>query len=165
MFVTTRRSRACEPSWLVVLLEEHDFVAQGHQVVGYRQGSRTGPDQSHPLSVLLGRSFGQEMADLAFEIGGHSLEPANGHGLVTLQPTAPAGGFARAIAGASQDPREDVGLPIHHVGVGVAPLGNQADIFRHVGVRRTGPLAINDLMVVIGILSICWFHLVMIMKE
>ena len=119
--------------------------------------------QGHPLAVLLGGSLGQEMADLPFEVGGDPLEPADGYGFVTLQPPAPAGGLAGTIAGAAQDAGEDVGLPVEHVGVGVTPLGDQADVLRHVGVRRAGPLAIDDLVEVVGISGIGRFHLVIAM--
>src|SRR5258706_1695388 len=98
------------------------------------------------------------MADLPFEVGGHPFEPANGHGFVSLQPPAPAGGLAGTVTGAPQDAGKDVGLPVQHVGVGVAPLGNHPDILRHVRVRRAGPLAIDNLMEVIGISGIGGFH-------
>ena len=42
--------------------------------------------------------------------------------------------------------------PVDHVGVGIAALRDQADVFRHVGVRRARPLAIDDAVVVVG-----WF--------
>ena len=142
--------------------KQHHVVAQGHQIIGHGEGCRTGADQGHPLSVLSGRSFGQEMADLPFEVGGHPLEPANGYGLITLQPPAPAGGLAGTIAGTPQDAGKTLDSR-SACSVGVAPLGNQTDISRHVRVRRAGPLAIDDLVVVTGILGIGRFHLAIIM--
>ena len=62
-------------------------------------------------------------------------------------PTAPA-----------ENPRKDVRLPIDDVGITEAPLRDQPDVFRHVRVRRAGPLAIDDLVVVVGMSGIGRVH-------
>ena len=99
------------------------------------------------------RGLGQAARDVALVVGGDALEAADGHRLF-LDPAAAAGRLARAVAGAAQDAREDVGLPVDHVGVGVAPGGDQADVFGNRRMRRAGPLAIDDLVEVVGILDV-----------
>ena len=98
------------------------------------------------------------MTDLSFQVGGHALQAANGNRLVSFQPPAPAGRFAGAVAGSAQNAGEDVGLPVQHIAFGIFPLGNQADVFRDVGVGRACPLAIDNFMEVVGIFGVGRFH-------
>src|SRR5665811_378271 len=86
-------------------------------------------------------------------------EPACRRDRLALDPVAAAGGLAGTVAGAAQDPREDIGLPVDHVGVGVAALGDEPDVLGNVGVRRTGPLAVNDAVKVIGVCGVGRLHL------
>src|SRR3546814_1125499 len=65
---------------------------------------------------------------------------------------------AGAVAGAAEDPGEDVGVPVHHVGVGMAAGGDQADVFGHRRVRRAGPLAVDDLVEGVGVADIGRLH-------
>src|SRR5688572_29335593 len=83
-------------------------------------------------------------------ISGHALQPADRHGLAVDAP-APARWLAGPVACAAEDAREDIGLPVHHVRVGVPALCDQPDVFRHICVCRAGPLAVDNLMVVLGI--------------
>src|SRR5690606_28811649 len=62
------------------------------------------------------------------------------------------------VAGAPEDPREDVGFPVDHVGVGVAAGGDQPDVLRHRRMRRTGPLAIDYLVEVVGVANLGGTH-------
>ena len=55
-------------------------------------------------------------------------------------------GLAGAIAGASQNAREHIRLPIDHVGVVITLLRNQSNIFRDRCMRGTRVLAIDDLV-------------------
>jgi hypothetical protein len=98
-------------------------------------------------------------ADVALEVGGDALEPADRHrfwllSVVLLDPPAPARRLARAIAGAPEDPGKDVALPVDHVRVGIAAGGDQADVFRYWRMRRAGPLAVDDFMEDVGIADI-----------
>ena len=76
--------------------------------------------------------------------------------MIAFDTTAPAGRLTGAVARPAEDAREDVGLPVDHVRVGVATVRDQPDVLRHIGVRRTGPLAVDNLMVVPGIGDVCW---------
>src|SRR5207302_1814143 len=70
-----------------------------------------------------------------------------GFGLVLFfDAAAPAGGLARAVAGSSQNAGEDVRVPVHHVRVGVAAGGDEADVFGNGGVGGARPLAVDDLV-------------------
>src|SRR6185312_4859552 len=91
-------------------------------------------------------------------VGGDALQTADRNRLLlaldqrlVLDAGAAAGRLAGTVASAAQNSREDVGLPIDHVGVGVAPVRDQADVFRDGGVRGTSPLAIHDLVEIVGI--------------
>src|SRR5688572_28872669 len=90
------------------------------------------------------------MADFVAVVRGDALEAADGDRF-PVDTASPAGRLAGAVAGSAEDAREDVRLPVQHVGVGVFPLRDQPDVFRHIRVRRTGPLAVDNLMVVLGI--------------
>jgi hypothetical protein len=68
-----------------------------------------------------------------------------------LDAAAPARGLAGAIARPPQDAREDVRLAVEHVRVGVPTLSDESDVFGHVGVRRACPLAVDDLVEVVGV--------------
>ena len=69
------------------------------------------------------------------QVGRDALQPADRHRLV-LDPAAPAGRLAGPVADAPEDAREDVGLAVQHVGVGVTALRDQPDVARG---RRCGP--------------------------
>ena len=97
------------------------------------------------------------MPDFAAQIGGHALQTADGHGLAIQAPAA-AGRLARAVAGAAEDCREHVRLPVEHVGVGVPALRDQPDVFRNVGMRGACPLAIDDFVEIVRVLNVCRFH-------
>ena len=140
-----------------VLLEHHDLVAERHQIVGHRQRGGTGADAGDALAVLRRRRLGEPRADVTLEIGGHPLDAADGDRLL-LDAHAAAGRLARAIAGAPENSREDVGVAVQQIGVVVTPLRDHADVLRHVGVRGTGPLAVDDLVKVVGVANVCRLH-------
>src|SRR5262249_42480768 len=99
----------------------------------------------------------QPRGDVLAVIGGDTLEAADGDRLL-LDAPATAGRFTRPGADAPQDPGGDVGVPVHHVGVGETALGDQADVFGDIGVGRAGPLAIHNSMVVVRVGGIGRFH-------
>ena len=71
---------------------------------------------------------------------------------------SPTGWFTGSVAGAPQNSREHVGVPVNHVGIRITLRRNQADVFRNVGVSRTRPLAIDDFMKVFGVGGVGRFH-------
>src|SRR5207247_10202315 len=68
-----------------------------------------------------------------------------------LDPAAAAGGLARAIAGAAENAGKDIGFPVDEVRIAVAPGGDQADVFGNRGMGGARPLAIDDLVEIVGI--------------
>src|SRR5438067_1680459 len=98
------------------------------------------------------------MTDIVFVVCCDALQAADGDGLRRLQAfldsAATACRLAWPIASAPEDSGKHVRLPIDHVGVAIASRSDQPDIFGHRRVRGTSPLAIDDLMKVIGILDI-----------
>src|SRR5262249_54210105 len=74
---------------------------------------------------------------------------------------APASWLARPVAGAAEDSGKHVGFPVDHVGVAVATCRDQPDIFGNRRVRRTRPLAIHDLVEVVGRRNVGRFHLLL----
>ena len=92
--------------------------------------------------------FGSRARDVVLVVGGDALQAADRHRLV-LDAHAPAGRLARAVAGAPENARKHVRLPVDHVGVGVAARRDQPDIFGNGRVRRAGPLAIHDFVEVV----------------
>ena len=97
------------------------------------------------------------MTDFTLEVGGDSLQAANGDGRA-IQAAAAAGGLARTVAGTAQDAGEHVGFPVDHVGISVLALRDQTYVLRNISVGRTGPLAVHDLVEVIGVPDIAGLH-------
>src|SRR3954470_20470951 len=97
------------------------------------------------------------MLDVVLEVGRDALQPADRNRSV-LDAAAAARGLARTIAGASQNSRKHIRPPIDHVGVAVAALGDQADVFWNGCMRGTGPLAVDHFVKVVGCRNISRFH-------
>src|SRR5437016_7058262 len=133
---------------------EHDAViAERGEVARDGQRGRAGADQGDALAVLLLRDGRQIRADIALIVGGNPLQAADRHRL-RLDAAAAAGRFAGPVAGAPEDAGKDVRLPIDRPGLGIALLGNEADVFRDRRVRRARPLAIDDFMEIVRISDI-----------
>src|SRR6267142_6455601 len=97
------------------------------------------------------------MLDVVLEVGGDALQPAD-RDRGFLDTAAAACGLARTIAGASQNSRKHIRSPIDHVGVAIAALGDQADVFWNGCMRGTGPLAVDHFVKVVGCRNISRFH-------
>ena len=141
----------------ILLFEHHDLIAQGQQVVCYPK--RCGPraDAGDAFAVLFLRNFRKQVCDLAAMVGGNALQTANRHRLA-IHALAPAGRFAGPVARSPENRRKNVRLAVEHIRVGVTALRDEADVFRDIGVRRTGQLTVHDLMEVIRIANVCWLH-------
>ena len=87
----------------------------------------------------------------------NALQAANRDGPV-FDSTTSACRFAGAVAHSPQNAGEDIGCSICQIRFAELPLGNQADVMRHVSVRRAGPLAIDNFVIVLGVGGICRFH-------
>src|SRR5512142_2457893 len=83
-------------------------------------------------------------------VGGDSLEPADRNRLAVHTPT-PAGGLARSIARPAEDAREDVRFSVEQVRLGVSSLSDEPDVLGDIRVSGAGPLAVDNLMVVLRI--------------
>src|SRR6266700_3425753 len=148
------RDLAAHHAAALAVAGEHDAViAQGHQVARYGQRGRAGADQGNALAVLFLGDRRKIAADVALVVGGDALQPADRDGLL-LDPTAAAGRLAGPVAGPAENSRKDVRFPIDRPGIAKAPGGDQADILRHRRMRRASPLAIDDLMEIVGIADV-----------
>ena len=148
---------------LGVGIEHGAVVAERREIA--RDGERGGAaaHQRDALAVLvLGRAR-QARLDVALVVGGDALEPADRDRLV-LDAAAPARRLARPVAGAAEHAGEHVGLPIDHVGVAVTPRRDQSDVFRNGGMRRTGPLAIDDLVEIVRGRNVGGFHSLLVLQ-
>jgi hypothetical protein len=158
-----RNLRANHAARLGVGIEYDAVVAERREIA--RDGERGGAaaHQRDPFAVpVLGRAR-QARLDVAFVVRGDALEPADRNRLV-LDAAAPAGGLARPVAGAAENAGKHVGLPIEHVGVAVTPCRDQSDVFRNGGVRRTGPLAIDDLVEIVRGRNVGGFHSLLVLQ-
>ena len=153
---------ADEAAELGILVVDDDLVAEHGEIARHGERGGAAADAGDALAVLL-RRLGHAGLDalVVLEVGGDALEAADRdrlllafHQGLVLDAAAPAGGLAGTVAGAAEDPREDVGLPVDHVGVGVAPVGDQPDVFGDRGVGGAGPLAVDDFMKVVRILDV-----------
>ena len=125
------------------------MIAERRQIARDGERSRPAADQRDALAVLLLRRLRQPRRDVVLVVGGHALQAADRHRLV-FHAHAPAGRLARPVAGAPEHSRKHVRIPIDHVGVGIAARRDQPDVFGNGRMRRTSPLAIHDLVEVVG---------------
>ena len=100
---------------------------------------------------------GSRSRDVVLVIGGDALQPADRDGLA-VDAAAAAGRLTRPIARPAQDAGKDVRLAIEDVGIVKPALRDHPDVFRDVGMRGAGPLAVDDLMVVVRIRRIRPIH-------
>ena len=138
-------------------VEDVDLVAERREVAGHGQAGRAGADAGDALAVARLGDRRQQRAHLALVVGGDALEAADRDRLL-LDAAAPAGGLAGAVAGAAEDAGEDVGVPVDHVGVGVPAGRDQPDVFRHRRMGGARPLAVHDLVEVVGIGDVGGLH-------
>ena len=134
-------------------VDDGQLIAQRGQVAGDGQRGRPGADQRHALAVAVGRRLRQPGGDVGLVVGGDALQAADRHRLVLHAPPA-AGRLARPVARPPENPREDIGLPVDHIGVGVSPFSDEPDVLWHRRMSRARPLAINDLVEVIWRLGV-----------
>ena len=149
--------RAHQAAGFLQRLENRHRITERHQIVGDRQRCGTGADAGDAFAVLRRRDPRQTVGDIVAQIRRHALQATDCDGLV-LDPAAPAGRFAGPVADATENPREHVRFPVDHVGVGEVTLGDEPDVFRHVGMGRAGPLAIDDPMVITRVRGVGSFH-------
>jgi amidase len=142
---------------LELFVEKVHLVAERRKVARHRQARRPRAYQRHLSSVRLKGALRHIGQRIFAKIGRHALKSAYGYGLFVYAPPA-ARRFARAVARAPQDPREDVRVPVDHVRLGVPALRDQADILRHRRVRRACPLAVHHLVEIFWIVDIRGFQ-------
>ena len=133
---------------LRVAVKQYAFVSERHQIASDRQRGGAGADERDPLAVLGARDLRQIGCDVAAIVGGDAFQAADRDRL-GFDPAAPAGGLARAIAGAPENAREDVRPPVDHERVGVAARCDEPDVFGNRGMGRARPLAIDDFVEVV----------------
>src|SRR4029077_15320381 len=114
------------------------LVAERHEIVRHGERSAAGAYTGDALAVLQARDLRQPSAPILALIRGYPLQAADRHRLLLDAPAA-AGGLAGPVADPPEDPRKHVGVPVHHVGVGETPLGDQSDVLGNIGVSRAGP--------------------------
>ncbi|GBF30345.1 hypothetical protein MnTg04_00286 [bacterium MnTg04] len=141
----------------IEFFENHNFVAHRQQVIGHRQRCAASTDHGNLFAILLLGRFRQAIADVVTQIGGDPFQATNGNRFF-LDPDTTASRLARPVADSAQDAGKHIRLPIQHVGVVESTLGDQPDIARHIRVRRTRPLAIDHLVVIIRVFGIDRIH-------
>ena len=151
-----RNLRPHHAAGLGVGIEHGAMIAERRKVARDRERGGTAADERDALAVLRHRPR-QAMLDVVLEVGGDALQAADRDRTV-LDAAAAACRLARPIAGASQNSGKHVRSPIDHVGVAVAPLRNQPDVFRNWRMRGTSPLAVDHFVKVVGCRDISRFH-------
>ena len=90
-------------------------------------------------------------------IGGNPLETADGHRAL-IGAATPAGGFAGAVTDTAKYAGENITFPVLDIGLGEITLGDFANVLGYIRMRRTGPLAIHYLVVIIRVINIRGLH-------
>src|ERR1700686_7826 len=137
-------------------IEHRAVIAERRQVA--RDGERGGATTDDRNTLAVFRSGPRHpVFDVILEVGGDALQPADRDRSV-LDAAAAARGFARTIAGPSQNSRKYIRFPIDHVGVAIAAFSDQPDVFWNGRMRGTGPLAVDNFVKVVGCRNISRFH-------
>ena len=97
------------------------------------------------------------MFDLAAQIGSDAFQTAD-RNRFTIHTFPAAGRFARPIARAPENAREDIGFAVQHVRIGVSALRNEANVLGYVCVGRTRPLTIHNTVEVVRVLNLSRLH-------
>ncbi len=113
--------------------------------------------QATRLPFLSFGIFGSSVGDVVAMVGGDALQAADGDRL-GFDALAATGRLAGPVADAPEDAGKDIRMAVDHVGVGESTLRDQPDVFRHVRVCWAGPLAVDDLVKVVGMRGIGWLH-------
>src|SRR5690242_11451106 len=108
------------------------MITQRRKITGDGKGRRSRADNRNSLAIWCHWPW-HPMDDIVLEIGSDTLEPADCD-WIFLDAAAPAGRLAGAVTGPAQNSWKDIRFPVDHVGVAVATLRNQPDIFRDWGV-------------------------------
>jgi hypothetical protein len=156
----TRDLAADHAAGLRVLIEHHAVIAERREITRNRERGGAAAHERDAPAVLRDGRLRQAITDVVLEIGRNPLETADRNRFLLNAP-APAGRFARPVAGAPENPGEHVGFPIDHVGVAVATSGDQPDVFGNRRVCRTGPLAVYDLVEIVRSRDVGGFHLLL----
>ena len=114
-------------------------------------------DQGDALAVLALGNLGKAIGNAALVVCRNALQATDRDRFV-LDTIATTGRFAGPVAGPAENSREDVALPVDHVGIGVAPRRDQADVFGDRRMGRAGILAVDDLVEVVRIENVGGFH-------
>src|SRR5215831_8563874 len=159
-----RDLRADHAPRLRVAIEHHAGVAERRKIARDRERGRATAHERNALAILACGSAWQAHLDVVFEIGGDALEAADRDRLL-LDATAPARRLTGPVASAAKHPGKHVRFPVDHIGVGVASGRDQANVFRNRCVRRTSPLAIDDLVEIVRRSNVGWFHTLLIQRS
>ena len=146
-----------KPPGTAILLENRHLVAERQQIVRHGERGRAGTDAGDSLAVLFLRRTRQQRRDVIAVVRRHTLQAANGDGLL-LDSAATARGLAGPVADPAQNSGKNVRVAIHHVRFGELALRDQPDVFGDIGVSRAGPLAVHHSMKVIRFGGIGRFH-------
>src|SRR5208282_72260 len=133
-----------------VRIEHHAMIAERGEVTGDGQRRGSGANQRNALAVRPLSGLWQAVLDVALIIRRHALQAANCHRLF-LDTPAPTRRLTGAVAGAAENSRKDVRLPVDHVRVSITLSCNKPDVFRYRRVRRASPLAIHDLVEILRV--------------
>jgi hypothetical protein len=90
-------------------------------------------------------------------VGGHPFQTTDGDRCL-FNPLAAAGRFTRAVTDSSENAGKDVGLPVDGKGLVIFAVADQADILRNRRMGRTGKLAVNNFMEILGVGNVCRFQ-------
>ena len=145
--------RADHAAGFSLAVKYNKIITKGGEIACNRHRGGASPDQRDPFAVFLFGHFGHAGGNITLIIGRDPFEAADRHRFF-LDAAAPTGWLAGAVAGAAQNARKHIGFPVDHKGIGIAAFGDQTDIFRHRSVGGTGPLAVNNLMIIIRIFRI-----------
>src|SRR5688500_11934434 len=98
-----------------LFIVQMQFVSERGEVPGDGQRRRAGTEQCDLFAVWRKRPARHQAFDITLVVCSDPLKAANRHRFLLVDPSAPAGRFAGAVAGAAEDAGKHVRIPVDHV--------------------------------------------------
>jgi len=133
----------------LAIVQDRDVIAKCGEIARNGQRGGAGPDAGNVLVVFVGWLRRQLIANITLEICGDALQPAD-RDRILFDTATPARRFAGAIADAAEDSRKYVASPVEQICIGVTLGSDQTDVLRDRGMCGARPLAIDDLVKIVG---------------
>ena len=134
-----------------------NLITQRGKITRNGQRSRATSDEGYFFASGYKWTLRHKCCHIAFVVSSNPFKTANCDGFFFHTP-ASAGGFAGAVAGATQYTRKYIRFPVDHVRFCIAFSRNQSDVFGYRGMRRARVLTVHHFVEIFGVFDVSRFQ-------